>query len=186
MRADISRKILGYLILAGMISIAATSPYFLYRLAKLIAKDLEYKAKNKQKFNSAFYYLKKKGFITVEKNKHDIIISPTEKGTKMMKRYQILDLKIKRPKKWDGKIRVVAFDIPDARKIQRNAFRRKLKELGFYSSQKSVWLHPFECGNEIKVLKDFFGLNDKQIQFFTAERIRDEVLLGKIKTVYKI
>lgn len=186
MKAETSRKILGYLILAGMVSIAATSPFFLYRLAKIMVKDSEYKTKNKQKFNNAFYYLKKNGFLVVEKNGHDIIISPTEKGIKMMKKYQMLDLKVKKPRKWDGKIRLVAFDIPDARKVQRNAFRRKLKELGFYSYQKSVWLHPFECANEIKILKDFFGLNDKQVHFFTAEKFNDEVLLEKIKKIYKI
>ena len=103
-----------------------------------------------------------------------------------MKRYQVLDLKIERPKKWDGKIRIVAFDIPNAQRTKRNAFRRKLKELGFYSSQKSVWLHPFECKNEIKILQDFFGLNNKQIHFFTAEKIEDKFLFEKITAVYKI
>lgn len=186
MRADVSRKILGYLVLAGMVSIAAASPFFLYKLAKLIAKDLEYKGKNRQKFDNAFYYLKKRGLIIVEKDKHDISIIPTKRGFKAMKRYRVLGIEIKRPKKWDGKIRIAAFDIPDARKIQRNAFRRKLKELGFYSSQKSVWLHPFECANEIKILKDFFGLNDRQVQFFTAEKLEDKALLEKIRTVYEI
>jgi DNA-binding transcriptional regulator PaaX len=186
MKANFSEKILGYLIITGAVAIAATSPFFLTRLAKIVIKESKYKTNDRQKFNNAFYYLKKRGLICIEKNKHDIVITPTEKGMKIMKRYQILELKIKQPKKWDGKIRVVAFDIPDVSRAKRNAFRRKLKELGFYSSQKSVWIHPFECRNEIKILRDFFGLNNKQIYFFTAEKVEDEFLLGRIKKVYRI
>lgn len=185
MKADVSKKILECLIWAGVITIAATSPFFLTRLAKIILKEQKYKNSN-ERFKRSFYYLKKKGLIIVEKDQHDIVITPTEKGIKLMKRYQILELKIERPKKWDGKIRVVTFDIPNIHQTKRNAFRRKLKELGFYSSQKSVWLHPFECKNEIKILKDFFSLNNKQIHFFTAEKIEDEQLSAKIKTAYKI
>ena len=187
MKSDFSRKILAYLVLAGMVSIAATSPFFLTRLAKIVTRELRYKNKSDyKKFRSAFYYLKKKRFIDIEEKGFDIKIIPTEKGIKMMKRYKVLELKINKPKKWDGKIRIVAFDIPDKQRAKRNAFRYKLKELGFYSSQKSVWLHPFECKNEIKILKDFFGLNNKQIQFFTAERIEDEFLLERIKKAYNI
>lgn len=187
MKADISSKILGYLIIAGAVSIAATSPFFLTRLIKIIFKESKHKHKNDyKKFRSAFYYLKSRGLIVIEKDQHDIVITPTEKGIKIMKRYQILALKIERPQKWDGKVRIVAFDIPNVHRTKRNAFRRKLKELGFYSSQKSVWLHPFECRNEIRILKDFFGLNNKQIHFFTAEKIEDEQLLKKIKEAYKI
>lgn len=185
MKPDISKKILTYLIIAGAISIAATSPYFLTRLIKLISKEQKHK-KDYQKFRGAFYYLKSKGLITVEKNKHDIVIYPTDKGAKLMKKYQILEMEIDRPKRWDGKIRVVAFDIPNAQRMKRNAFRYKLKELGFYSSQKSVWLHPFDCRKEIQILKEFFGLNNKQVYFFIAEKIEDTQLLEKIKRVYKI
>ncbi len=187
MKADISKKILGYLLAAGVISIAATSPFFLIRLIKIIFKKSRYNHKSDyKKFRSAFYYLKSRGLIDIEKDQHDIVITPTEKGIKTMKKYQVLELKIERPQKWDGKIRIVAFDIPNAHRTKRNAFRRKLKELGFYSSQKSVWLHPFKCKNEIKILKDFFSLNNKQIHFFTAEKIEDEQLLKKIKEAYKI
>lgn len=187
MKADFSRKILEYLIVAGMVSIAATSPFFLTRIAKIILKELKYNFKSDyEKFRSAFYYLKKRELIEIKEDGFDIKIAPTKKGKIVMKKYQVMNLKIKRPKKWDGKIRVVAFDIPNTQRIIRNTFRGKLKELGFYSSQKSVWLHPFNCKNEVEILKDFLGLNNKQIYFFTAEKIEDEELLKKIKKAYKI
>jgi len=66
-------------------------------------------------------------------------------------------MKIER-KKWDGKWRIVVFDIPEKKKGVRNALRRKLKELGFYELQKSVFVFPYECGNEIEFIVEFFEL----------------------------
>lgn len=183
MKANFSKKILAYLILAGMVTIAATSPFFLHRLIKIIFKSSKY---NNKKISNAFNYLRRSGMIEIVKDGHDIKIIPTEKGIKAHKRYKILELKIKKPGKWDGKIRVVAFDIQNKYRIKRDAFRKKLKELGFYSMQKSVWLHPFDCRREIKILVDFFGLGNKDISFFVSDSIDDLTLLNKIKSVYKL
>jgi len=88
---------------------------------------------------------------------------------------QIDALKIKHPQKWDTKWRLVIFDISHLKKKYREAFRGKLKELGFWYLQKSVWLHPFECRDEIALLRDFFGLTKNEVRLITAEDIeRDE------------
>jgi len=186
MKAKNSRKILEFLFIAGVVSVAATSPYFFYRLAKIILKMRQYKLSDKQKFNSAFNYLKKNGLIKIEKDGYDIKIFLTPKGEKRIKKYKINDLKIIEPKKWDSKWRIVIFDISNSQRVERNAFRKKLKELGFYSLQKSVWLHPFNCKKEIGILREFFGLNLKQIIIFLADKIEDGVLAQKIRTAYKI
>ncbi len=41
---------------------------------------------------------------------------------------------------WDGKYRVVIFDIPEEKRVIRNAFRRKIKHWGFKKIQQSVWV----------------------------------------------
>lgn len=187
MRIGASKKILGFLLLAGMITIAVTSPYFLYNLARLILKDKKFRySGNEKQVRDAFSYLKRSGLIVIEKDGHDIKISLTDKGRKKAKKYQIDDLLIVRPKKWDGLWRVVIFDIPDTQKIKRNAFRGKLKELGFYSLQKSVWLHPFNCNKEISFLREFFGLDKKQIEVLLVKNIENDIIVKKIKDVYKI
>ncbi|OGN11399.1 MAG: CRISPR-associated endonuclease Cas2 [Candidatus Yanofskybacteria bacterium RIFCSPHIGHO2_02_FULL_43_15c] len=53
--------------------------------------------------------------------------------------------------KWDGRWRLVIFDIPQELHRNRNRFRRILKTLGFYMLQKSVFVFPYPCE---KVLKD--------------------------------
>ena len=170
----VSKEILKYLFLVGAIYIAASSPYFIFYLMKNIS---ELKNSKKRKITNAFSYLRRRGFIEIRKEKHDIRIALTEEGEKRAGKYQIDDLEIKNPKKWDRKWRVVIFDIPHEERIKRNAFRRKLKELGFYSLQKSVWVHPYQCKEEIGLLREFFGSGKKQIQILVAEKIENDSYL---------
>jgi len=189
MRAETSKKILRFLILVGVISIAATSPYFLYNLAKFLLKDKKFKyfeEGDEEKIKDAFSYLKRNGLIKIERDEHDIVVIATEKGKRRAEKYKLDDLEITAPKIWDGLWRVVIFDIPDGQRIRRNAFRRKLKELGFYSLQKSVWLHPFECDEEINFLRQFFGLDKNQVEILLVKNIENDIIVKKIKSVYKI
>ena len=96
---------------------------------------------------------------------------------------QIDSLKIKKPKKWDKKWRVVVFDIVELKKIRREAFRGKLKELGFRPLQKSVWVHPFNCKDEIALLRRFFGLSENDIRLITANKIEKD---KELKSLFKL
>jgi DNA-binding transcriptional regulator PaaX len=103
-----------------------------------------------------------------------IHISLTNEGKKKAGYMQIDDLKIQRPKKWDGKWRLVIFDINELKRGHREAFRGKLKELGFRLLQKSVWVHPFDCEAEIELLRSFFGLRENDLRLILAERIGND------------
>ena len=107
----------------------------------------------------------------------------TEKGKKEAGWLQINDLKIKRPKEWDKKWRIVIFDISQLKKIQREAFRGKLKEIGFQPLQKSVWIHPFDCRDEIDLLKDFFGLTEKEVRLIVSPEIGGD---EQLKEIFKL
>lgn len=52
------------------------------------------------------------------------------------------DLALPEPKKWDGKWRVIAFDIPQDFFKARRALSLKLRELGCYHYQNSVFVYP--------------------------------------------
>ncbi len=176
-KSEIVKDILYWLMVAGVVAISATSPYFGVNLIKSIKRWQKHKPK---KVYDAFYRLLKSGCVKMEKKKHQIYISLTEKGKKKAGWLQIDALKIKRPKKWDGKWRIVIFDISQLKRIYRDAFRGKLKELGFYRLQKSVWIHPFDCRDEIELLREFFGLSEKEMRLIVAENIGKDDWLKKI------
>ena len=171
-RSEISKDIFRGLIIAGAISIAATSPYFLTNFLKC---HKEFKKYPKQKLSNTFCKLRKSGLININRKNHQIYISLTEEGKKKAGWMQIDALKITRPKKWDRKWRLVMFDIAQLKKLYREAFRGKLKEIGFQPLQKSVWICPFECEPEIKLLKKFFGFSDQELRLIVTENIGDEL-----------
>jgi len=175
-----SKEILKYLFLGGAVVIAASSPYFVLSVLKNITKFKNYK---KKPLGSSFAYLKRRGFIEIVKEGYDLRIALTKEGKRQAGKYQIDDLEIARPKTWDRKWRVIIFDIPHIQKSLRNVFRRKLKELGFHPIQKSVWVHPFDCQEEIKLLREFLGLNKNQIQLLLVEKIDNDKYL---KNFFKI
>ena len=179
-KSVIVKDILYWLAIAGMVYFAASSPYFVLNLMRSFKKWRKYKKYKTRNISNAFKRLERQGCIEIKKTNHQIYISLTEKGKRMANWLQIDALKIKRPIKWDGRWRIVIFDIAQMKKFYREAFRGKLKELGFYPLQKSVWIHPFNCKDEIEVLKDFFGLSEKEIRLIIAEEIGQEQWLRKI------
>jgi len=175
----LTKKILKGLLLAGAIWVAASSPYFSFYLSRGLRKALQRRKYIKTKdptFYNTFYYLKNKGYLDIQKRNKQVYISLTREGRKKAGKYVIDDLEIKKPKKWDKKWRVVIFDIPNITNIKRAALRGKLKELGFYKLQQSVWVFPYDCGQEINLLKDFFGLKNKELNLITGRIENDSFL----------
>ncbi|SRR3989339_30761 len=170
-KSEIAKDVLGVLIIGGILTIVATSPFFIQNLIKGFKKLKKYPNKN---VYDTFYKLKHQGLIDFYKENNQIYISLTEKGKKKAGWMQINDLKVKKPKKWDGLWRVLLFDIAEKRKIHREAFRGKLIVLGFKLFQKSAWIIPYECADEIKLLKSFFGLSDKNIKLLVVKNIEGE------------
>lgn len=176
-RSEIVKDILRWLAIGGAVCIAASSPYFSINLMRGLTRWRRYK---RRKVYDAFYNLRKQGCINIKKINHQIYISLTKEGRKKAGWLQIDSLKIKRPKKWDNKWRIVIFDIGQLKNIYREAFRGKLKELGFVPLQKSVWIYPFECRDEVEVLKEFFGFSEKEMRLITAQNIGNDRWLRKI------
>lgn len=179
-KSEIVKDILTWLAIAGTIYIAASSPYFVRSFLK---KYKKWKRYSKKKISDTFYNLKRQGLIEVKWKGPQIYISLTREGKKKAGRFQIDALRINKPRKWDRKWRLVIFDISQLKKSHREAFRGKLKELGFYQLQKSVWVQAFDCQAEIELLRDFFGLTEKEIRLVVAEDIGNDT---ELKNFFKL
>lgn len=178
-KSEITKDILTWLFIAGIVCVAASSPYFIWNITRSFFRNIQRPHPKKKTYNT-FYMLWKRGYIDIKKHNHQIYISLTEEGRKKAGMFQINSLEVKRQKKWDKKWRLVMFDISEKKKIKRGALRGKLKELGFFPLQKSVWVHAYPCSDEIELLKDFFGLSSKEVRVVTADDIGDASFLKKI------
>ncbi len=179
-RVEIAKDILEKMLIAGTICVAATSPFFIQNLLNANKKWRKYPRK---KIQDTFYNFKRRGLIEIERKNHQIYIHLTKEGEKRAGWMQINALKIIKPSKWDRKWRLVIFDIAQLKRTYRDAFRGKIKELGFFPLQKSVWIYPFDCEAEIKLLREFFGLSENEIRIIIAEKIGDD---SKLKRVFKL
>ncbi len=132
---------------------------------------------NKEQIRNSISSLRKQKLIEyIEYKNSKTIVKITKKGESKLRAFAIDLLKIKKPKKWDKKWRLAMFDIPMRFTRGREAFRYHLKELGFYQFQKSAWIYPYPCEDEIIFIADFFGVS-KFMEVLTVERIlRDEHL----------
>lgn len=179
-RSEIVKDILRGLLVGGIFVVAAQSPYF---WSNLLLSGAKHKKKNRRNAVEAFRRLRKQGYIVIEKRNRQIYVRLTPEGKKYAGWLQIDNLAIQRPKRWDGKWRLIMFDIAHFKKSYREMFRGKLKELGFYKLQKSVWACPFTCRDEVSLLKEFFGLGDNEVRYVTTDNIGDDAHLRRFFSV---
>ena len=99
-----------------------------------------------------------------------ISVKLTNRGKERVIKFSFDLLEIKKPEKWDGKWRIIIFDIPNKYKQAREALRCKIKELGLRQLQKSVWIYPYDCEDEILFVAEAFEVQ-KYIEIITAERL---------------
>ncbi len=92
--------------------------------------------------------------------------------------YQAHNMKIECAGIWDKKWRVVIFDIPEDEREARDALREHLEYMGFFVLQRSVFVHPFSCQNEINFLIELYDIR-KYVRFMLVEYVDNEAHLRK-------
>lgn len=81
-------------------------------------------------------------------------------------------------KKWDGRWRMVVFDIPERRSAIRHRLRRIMGEIGFIRLQDSVWVYPYDCEDFIALLKAELKIG-KDVLYAIADTIEHDQVIRK-------
>ena len=172
-KATAAKFVLATVALGGIVFAGALAPGLIGALGSPRKKQ-KYSQKNLQE---TIRTLKHRKLIEIVREKDDTTrVELTNKGKKRVREFCFDSLVIEKSKKWDGKWRILMFDIPTKPKIYnnaRNALRDKIKELGFVQMQKSVWVYPFECEDEILFLAETYHV-EKFIDMLVAERVMHE------------
>ena len=154
-----AQVLLASIAIGGVLTLASIAPGAFSVLARSLASKKRAKNERYRKLWQNFHRLKQsralayKGEINGEQ-----VYELTAAGKTKIHRFLLDTLEISKPKIWDGKWKVVIFDIPERYRHARQALKNKLSELGFYQLQKSVWAHPFPCETEIEFLKNHFNI----------------------------
>jgi len=161
-----TEKILYYILMAGgTIAASVLAPKLPYELLRSYFKDKKFK---KFQFDRDLNRLLNRGDIHITKD--SVVI--TKKGKERILKYSLEDMEIKKPVKWDGKWRLVMFDIPDYKRKASNVLRHKLESLGFIPYQKSIFIFPYDCRNEIDYIREIYEVGGN-VKLIVAEEIDD-------------
>ena|SRR3989344_8823383 len=166
------------LIFAGIGLGVARTPRQYFRVIKETHK--EWQGINQRALNSAIKSLYRSKLIREQENPDgSLTMVLTDKGQKKAVTFNIDNMKIKKPKVWDRKWRMVLFDIPEKHKKAREALRETLKKLGFYEYQKSVLIHPDECRDEVNFVIEYFNIRP-YVRMIISTELDNELHLRKI------
>ena len=118
--------------------------------------------------------------LVEEKNNKDgtTTLILNEDGKQKALQFNIDKLEIKKPTKWDGKWRIVMFDIPEKLKRLRDTLRLHFQEIGLIELQKSVLVYPYPCNEEIEFILELYNAR-KHVRFVLAEKVDNELHLKK-------
>ncbi|MBP9757298.1 MAG: hypothetical protein KBD06_01735 [Candidatus Pacebacteria bacterium] len=104
----------------------------------------------------------------------------TRRGETEMAR--MLGARAIRPRRWDGKWRVLMFDVPEYRKSMRDKIRRTVRVIGFERLQDSVWIYPYDCEDLITLLKADFKIG-KDVLYLVVESLEGD---GWLRAKFKL
>ncbi len=172
----IQKKVL-LLLLGGVALRLSGSPSKYFRILNIMQK--EWANINRSVLNRAIRSLYKSRLIETRSNKNGTLTLVLSKDGKEVALTHNLDtMRIERPKQWDGYWRVVLFDVPERLKKVRESLRYHLNNMNFCEFQKSVFVHPFPCREEIEYLIEFYYAR-RYVRFMLVKEIDNELHLKK-------
>ena len=173
---SLKKKVLLFL-LAGLALGLTRSPKKQWWILKQIPK--EFSKIDRQALEKSINSLYRSHLVTEKHNKNGTTtFTLSTDGKRKALQFNIDEMKIKKPTKWDKKWRIVMFDIPERLKRVRESLRFHFKEIGLIEFQKSVFISPYPCYEEIEFIMEFYNIR-KYVRFILAEKIDNDVHFRK-------
>ncbi len=168
-KGELTREILRGLGVGGVLLMSLAAP----NLAQLLKF---FEPADRIKVRKVLDNLKKRRLIEVYEKDDKDYFEVTEAGRRRILEFDVEDMVLNTKRRWDGVWRGVVFDIPEMFKPARMALQQKLRELEFYPYQKSVYLTPYYCRDEIEFLSRFFAV-ERHVKYLEINHIDDELKL---------
>ncbi|MEK7115523.1 MAG: CRISPR-associated endonuclease Cas2 [Patescibacteria group bacterium] len=177
-KGEIAEIILSVLLATGVVAVAIMAPNAL-QIFKYFKPQNAYE---RARIKRSVALLERRKFIKKKEGGAGGYFTLTAAGKIRAMRRKIETMKIAPQKNWDGKWRIVMFDISEEKKMARRAVNHALKKLGCVQYQKSVFIIPFPCKTEIDFVGECFGVRNS-IRLVLAEHIEGE---NNLKKIFKV
>lgn len=115
---------------------------------------------SKQNSERALTALEKHGYIQCVRKRGGLEPTLTKAGRRQAYLAALNDIELKKPRRWDGKWRIVSFDIPEESRHARDTFRGHLQRLGFFELHQSLFVVPWPCEKEVRIIAEQLRINE--------------------------
>lgn len=160
------RIILDTIATAGILGVGIIAPNVIGAMSKL---GILPKPRQKEYISSSAAKLTKQGMLKFEDGYYKL----TANGESLLRRWELVDYKLNKPKRWDGKWRMIIFDIPEKKQKIRRQITSLFNQAGFRRLQDSVWVYPYDCEDIIGLLKTELGVG-KEVLYVIADEIEND------------
>lgn len=163
-RGELAKEILkGIAITAGMtafVVFALAAPKMAAPMSKAFVDWYNMQNKSRrQQIRKTFKQLRRQRLVEEREINGKTTMVLSEAGQRRVLEYKLDDIKIQPMEKWDGIWRIIIFDIPEKMKKAREALRSKLKFWDCYPLQKSIFVTPYKCRDEIDFVTEIFRVS---------------------------
>jgi Phenylacetic acid-responsive transcriptional repressor len=157
-------------VLAGIGLAFSYSPFQQYRLIRGVSK--EWRQINRHALRRAIDAFEKEGILEMVRRadgEYDVVL--TTKGT-LFAQITCFDALVEhpRPERWDGVWRVVMYDVPEHSAQFRRELCVKLAKIGFFEYQRSVFVYPYPCLEQVRMLQDLYDAH-RYVRYAEATHI---------------
>lgn len=163
----------GALVIPGL-AVALSKPLDMF------FKDLDEKDRQRE-ITRIVYYMKEQGLLA---GNYEHGLQITDKARRRLIKSDFNNLHVTPQEKWDGKWRIVIYDIPESHKQSRQRLTKTLHSLGCFQLQKSTWISPFPCRNEIEIIATHYDIDSFVTYFEAIELDNANPLLRRFQRKY--
>lgn len=156
----------------GVVSLAMLVP----GLVAVVGKEV--RRKQRDSFNRRLRRFQEQKLVEVKEDASGTTVEITQEGIRRALRYKLETMAVKKQKTWDRMWRIVIFDVSEEKKKQRDVFRHFLQALGFYMLNRSVFVHPYPCFDEVEFLRQISGVG-REVTYIVAKSVETSVSLER-------
>lgn len=172
------KHILTLIGVAGVVGLAFISPNAAALAKPFLDEERKkrfnaWKQYNPSYLRSSIKRLHKLKYVEITQQNGEEVVTLTEAGKRKILKYALDDLSIEKPKQWDGRWRLIIYDVESGKKRLRDVFREAVRSLGFLMLQESVWLYPYPCEKQVTFLKEYYGVGN-EVLYLVATTLEDD------------
>lgn len=144
-----------------------------------LKKEMDYSKKLKEweKFNlwrlrQIIKRMQNSKYVEIKEQNGVPLVKITQKGRNKLLKYDIDKMRLDE-RKLDGYWRLIIYDVKTAKRQNSETFRRAISKLNLLKLQKSVYLTPFRCEDEIEYLRQVFDIGN-EVLILRVKNIENE------------